>query len=118
MDANPVINTITFTKTFDEKDGSERRSSARGVNTPDLMVIKHQNYVDSQTKVPGIRHVVRIDRVSQTTEGKKYNTSCYAVLMVPEVASQTDIDTVVTTFRAAIASTNPNIIAGVLNSES
>jgi hypothetical protein len=103
MDADLTLNSIVFKKSFDEKDGSERRSIARGVNTPDVMTIKHQDYVDSKTKVPGRRHLVRVDREDVDTAGTKYVSSCYLVLNVPSIENQTDLDVLVATFKAVAA---------------
>lgn len=118
MDANLTINTIVFNKSFDEKDGSERRSSARGINLPDILSIKRQTSVDSATKQPTMRFVVRTDRWNETAEGVRYCASVYTVFAIPEAATQTDVDTVVATHRALLASTTPNYVVQLLNSES
>lgn len=118
MDADLTINSIAFKKSFDEKDGSERRSTSRGVNTPDVMAIKRQDAVDSQTKVAGKRYLMRFDRWNVDGNGQKYNTSAYIVISVPELAATADVDAIVATIRAAVASSAPDLVAGVLNSES
>jgi hypothetical protein len=115
MNADLTFNTIVFAKSFDERDGSERRSTARAVNTPDLMIIKSQSYVDSATKVAGNRYTGRIDRVSVDANGQKYTTSAYFVIAVPEIATSTDVTNVVTTFKAVVA--DADFIADVLNNE-
>lgn len=118
MDANITVNTIAFNKSFDTEEGSERRSSARGINLPDILSIKRQASVDAKTKQPTMRYVARFDRWNETAEGARYNTSAYVVFAVPESATQTDVDTIVATLRAFVASTTPNYISAVLNSES
>lgn len=115
MNADLTFNTIVFKKSFDEKDGSERRSSARGVNTPDVMIIKSQDYVDSATKVAGRRFTGRVDRVDVDAHGVEYTTSMYFVAAVPSLAIQAQVDNVVATFKAVVA--DANFITGVLNNE-
>jgi len=118
MNADLTINTIVFAKSFDEKDGSERRSTARGINLPDVMSVKRQDAVDTKTKVSTKRYLVRFDRVCLDATGQEYTTSAYVVFVVPSIAVQADIDNVVATIRAFAASTSPNYIVQVLNSES
>lgn len=118
MDANLTINTIAFNKSFDTQEGSERRSSARGINLPDILSIKRQGSVDSKTKQNTTRYVARFDRWNETSEGVRYNTALYLVVAVPEAATQDDVDTIVATFRAFVASETPDYLAAVLNSES
>jgi hypothetical protein len=118
MDANITVNSITFNKSFDTEEGSERRSSARGINLPDILSIKRQASVDSKSKEPAMRFSPRFDRWNETAEGKRYCVSVYTVLVVPESATQDDVDTVVATHRAFTASTTPNYLTAVLNSES
>lgn len=119
MNADLTINTIVFAKSFDEKDGSERKSTARGINTPDVMTIKRQDAVDSATKQETKRYLARFDRqATDAVTGAKYITSAYIVFVVPALALQADVDDVVATIRAFVASTSPNYITQVLNSES
>lgn len=118
MNADLTINSIVFAKSFDEKDGSERRSTARGINIPDVMSIKRQDSTNSKTKVAEKRYLVRVDRDNLTSLGVKFTTSVYMVVVVPELAEAADVADVVATFRALVASTSPNYITQVLNSES
>lgn len=118
MNADLTINTIVFAKSFDEKDGSERRSTARGINTADLLTIKRQDAVDSKTKVANKRYLARIDRETIDANLQKIVTSAYIVIVVPATAVQADVDNIVATLRALVASTSPNYITQILNSES
>ncbi len=119
MNADLTINTIVFAKSFDEKDGSERRSTARGINTADLLSIKRQDSINSKTKIAEKRYVCRVDREDlDTVTGLKYNTSAYFVVVVPSMATQAQVDNVIATFRALVASTSPNYVTQILNSES
>ena len=117
MNSDLTINTIVFAKSFDEKAGSERRSTTRGINTPDIMSIKRQDATDSVNKVAVKRYNVRFDRESVDANGQKYVTSAYVVIVVPVIALQADVDAVLATLRAAVASTSPNYMTQVLNSE-
>lgn len=115
MNADLTFNSVVFKKSFDEKGGSERRSTARGINTPDLLIIKKTAYVDSVTKVPGFRYLVRVDYQNVTAEGVTYVVSAYTVIAVPSIAIAGDMTTILATYKAAVA--DASLIAGVLNSE-
>lgn len=115
MNADLTFNTIVFKKAFDEKGGSERQSTARGVNTPDKLIIKSQNYVDSGTKVPGARYTGRVDRYDIDANLEEICTSMYFVIAVPQTATQAQIDNVVATFKAVVA--DANFVVNVLNNE-
>lgn len=115
MNADLTFNSIVFAKSFDEKDGSERRSTARAINTPDVLSIRSQSYIDSTTKVAGTRYTGRVDRHNIDANGSKYITSFYFVIAVPELASSTDVSTLVTTFKALVA--DADFVADVLNNE-
>lgn len=115
MNADLTFNTIVFKKSFDEKDGSERRSTARGVNTPDVLIIKSQDYVDSATKVAGRRYTGRVDRTTIDANLQSITTSCYFVFAVPGTAVSADVTDVTTTFKAIVA--DASFMANVLNNE-
>lgn len=115
MNADLTFNTIVFKKTFDEKDSSERQSSARGINTPDKLTVRSQDYIDSVTKVAGRRYTTRIDRYTLDANLAKICTSMYVVAQVPSTAAQADVDTTLATFKAAVA--DATLLAGVLNNE-
>jgi hypothetical protein len=115
MNADLTFNTIVFKKSFDEKGGSERQSIARGVNTPDKLIIKGQSYVDSVTKVAGKRFTGRVDRYDIDASLKQIVTSMYFVLAVPSTATQAQIDNVVATFKAVVA--DASFVVAVSNSE-
>lgn len=115
MNADLTFNTIVFKKSFDAKDESLRQSVARGINTPDKLIIKSQSYVDSSTKVEGTRFTGRVDREDIDANLKKIVTSMYFVIAVPSTAPQASIDNVVTTFKAIVA--DASFCANVLNNE-
>jgi hypothetical protein len=116
MNADLTFNSIVFEKSFDEKDGSERRSSARGINIPDILSIKSQDYVDSETKVPGRRFTGRVDRVNvDSVTGQRYVVSFYFVCAIPQLAVTGDLTALNATFKAAVA--DANFIADIQNNE-
>jgi len=115
MNADLTFNTIAFKKTFDMKDESQRQSTTRGVNTPDRLIIKSQDYVDSATKVPGRRYTGRVDRIDVDANLQSITTSMYFVVSVPATATQAQLDNVVATFKAVVA--DASFVANVLNNE-
>lgn len=115
MNADLTFNTIVFKKQFDIANGSTRQSIARGVNTPDQLVIQGQDYTDSATKVTGKRYTGRVDRWDIDANLNKIKTSMYFVIAIPSTAAQASIDNVVATFKAAVA--DANLIVNVTNGE-
>lgn len=115
MNADLTFNSIPFKKSFDEKDGSERRSTLRGINTPDVLTIKSEQYVDSKTKVPGVRYLYRIDRTTIDSNLRSITTAMYGVIQVPSTALPADVTDVTATFKAVVA--DANFISSVLNNE-
>lgn len=115
MNADLTFNSVVFKKSFDKEDGSSRRSTARGINTPDVMTIKRQAYTDSETKISGTRYLVRFDRYDVDGAEQLYNSSAYLVIAVPSTENSTDLATLVATFKAAVADTD--LITNVLNGE-
>lgn len=115
MDADLTFNSVVFKKTFDTKDESQRQSIARGVNTPDALIIKSQDYTDSTTKVAGRRYTGRFDRHDIDANLQKIITSAYFVIAVPATVTQAQLDVVVATFKAGVA--NADLVANILNNE-
>lgn len=115
MNADLTFNTIVFKKTYDLKEESQRQSTARGVNTPDQLIIKSQDYVDSATKVAGRRYTGRVDRVDVDANLQSITTSAYFVIAVPATATQAQLDNVIATFKAVVA--DANFVVNVLNNE-
>lgn len=115
MNADLTFNSVVYKKSFDLKGESQRQSIARGINEPDQLIIKSQDYVDSATKVPGKRYTIRVDRHEIDANLQKIIQSAYLVIAVPSTALQADIDVVIATFKAAVA--DASLITAVLNSE-
>jgi hypothetical protein len=110
-----TFNTIVLKKAWDLKEESLRQSTTRGVNTPDKLVIKSQDYVDSATKIAGRRFTGRVDRVDVDANLAEIVTSAYFVIAVPKTATQAQLDNVITTFKAVVA--DATFIEAVLNDE-
>jgi hypothetical protein len=83
MDLNLSIDSLTFLHKFSDKEGSVRTESSRGVNLPTTLKIAHSPYVDSATKLPGVRSVARFDRTVDLTGGKTAPVSAYIVVTSP-----------------------------------
>jgi hypothetical protein len=115
MNADLTFNSIVFKKSFDDSQGSSRQDVTRGVNTPDVMLIKSQDYVDSATKVAGKRFTIRFDRYEVDSLNRKIAGSLYAVIAVPETLSGAGLTALVATFKAGIA--DANLVTNVLNNE-
>lgn len=100
---NPALtlSTLTFNQSFSDKSGSERREVSRGVNLPEVLTIKHQSYVDSATKMPGTRSVVRLDRHVAITDGRIVPVSAYLVVTVPNDAAILSSDVLASVERIA-----------------
>lgn len=115
MNADLTFNTIVFKKSYDNVDVGFRQSITRGINTPDKLIIKSQSYVDTVTKVPGLRYTGRVDRDDIDANLQKITTSMYFVVAVPSTATQAQVDNVVATFKAVVA--DANFVVNVLNNE-
>lgn len=115
MTDSPTINSVVFTLSFKDKEESLRQSTARGINTPDKMIVKSQDYVDSVTKVAGKRYTLRFDRHDLDASNAKIVSSAYVVFQVPGTVTTVQYDVLVATFKAAIA--HADYVAGVLNNE-
>lgn len=83
MNADLTINALTFKQVYSDQKESLRRETSRGSNLPTEMRVAHQEYTDSKTKVPGMRHLVRFDRHVSLTNGTIVPVSAYAVVSVP-----------------------------------
>lgn len=114
MNADLTLNTIVFAKQYDSKEESARQSIARGINTPDRLIIKSSDYVDSSTKVAGQRFLVRHDAHHIDANNDPIVVSFYCIAQIPETATQAQVDTVVATGKAMVADANlvANVLAG------
>ena len=83
MNNDLTISTLAFNLIYSDKTGSLRREISRGVSIPTELLIKHDDYVDSKTKVPGKRSLVRLDYYMTMTDGVIRPLSLYTVLAAP-----------------------------------
>ncbi len=119
MNADLTINSIAFKKSFDEKGGSERSASARGVNFPDVMVIKHQDTTEGAKGGAAKRHLMRFDYQHLGVDGvNTETTSAYVVFVHPKNGTQAALDSVLATLRAAVGDTTNDYLESLLNNES
>lgn len=78
-----TVSGLAYKLIYSDKSGSLRREIARGVSIPTELLIKHEPYTDSKTKVPGIRTLVRFDYYMAMTDGVIRPVSLYSVLAAP-----------------------------------
>lgn len=115
MNNNLTISTLSFNMRHnDATEGSERREVSRGVNLPEVMTIKSQDYIDSKTKVPGRRTVLRFDRYVAGSDGQPIPVSAYLVVSTPKDAAITSADVlaVIARINGVIDTTSPNLDLG------
>lgn len=93
MNADLTIDTLSFKTVYSDKSGSLRREVSRGANLPTELKVATQDYVDSATKVPGTRTVVRFDRHVALSDGRiAPGVSAYTVVSVLKDAEITATD--------------------------
>lgn len=83
MNASLTVGSLSYTQQYSDKSGSLRREVARGPALPTELKIAHAPYVDSATKLPGVRSVVRFDRYQALTDGQIAPVSAYIVVTRP-----------------------------------
>lgn len=97
MNASLTVGSLSYTQQYSEKSGSLRREIARGPALPTELKIAHAPYVDSVTKLPGIRSVVRFDRYQALSSGIIAPVSAYLVVTRPTDTSVTGTEILATT---------------------
>jgi hypothetical protein len=66
-----TISTLTFALAYSDKvAGSERREISRGVNLPEIMRVRHSEYTDNKTKLPGVLSSLQFERHMELTDGR------------------------------------------------
>jgi hypothetical protein len=116
MTDSPTINSVVFTLGFKDEKKSQRQSIARGINTPDRMIVQRQPYVDSVTKVPGTMHTLKFERHDVDASNQNIISVASLTFRVPSTVTSVQHDVLVATVKAAVA--HADYVAGVLNSES
>lgn len=84
MNNDITVKTLNFNLVFSDEAGSLRRETSRGVSLPTEITVRHQDIVDSATKLPTKRSVLRIDRTIAGTSGSPIVVSAYLVVAVPK----------------------------------
>jgi len=84
MNDNLTVNTLAFNRTWSDQAGSQRREVSRGANLPEIMSVKHTDIIDSATKLPARRSMVRFDRQLALSTGIIAPVSAYIVVQVPK----------------------------------
>lgn len=115
MNADQTYNSVVFKKSYDSPDTSLRQSIARGINEPDQLTIRNQNYIDSKNKIPGKRYNVRVGRFDLDANNVAVETVFAVTIQIPSSALQADVDVVLATFKALVA--DASFLSNVLNSE-
>lgn len=83
MNANLTVGALSYVQQYSGPAGSKRREVSRGPALPTELKIAHTPYVDSTTKLPGMRSVVRFDRYQALSSGKIAPVSAYIVVTRP-----------------------------------
>jgi hypothetical protein len=64
-----TLSTLVFNMLYSDKTGSARQEVSRGVNIPTKLLVRHQDVVDSATKLPATRSSVRFEYHMALTGG-------------------------------------------------
>jgi hypothetical protein len=115
MTDSPTINSVVFTLSYKDADKSLRQSTARGINTPDRLIVQSQPYKDSTTKVDGTRYALKIERHDVDANLQKIISTATVTFGVPSTVTTAQFDVLVATLKAAVA--HADYIAAVLNNE-
>jgi len=83
MNSDITVSGLAYKLIYSDKTGSLRRETSRGASLPTELLIKHEDYVDSKTKVSGKRSLVRFDHYMTMTDGVIRPVSLYSVLAAP-----------------------------------
>lgn len=109
MNATLTLNTLTFTQAKSGDAGSERREVSRGVNLPEILSIRHSEYTDGSTKVPGVRSNVKLERYVAMSDGRIVPVIASLTIAVPSDVNIVSADVTAVTDRIV------NLIHGTTN---
>jgi len=109
MNASLTLNTLTFNQTRSGDSGSERREVSRGVNLPEVLSIRHSDYVDGASKVPGVRSNIKLERYMALTDGRIVPIVGSLTIAVPSDVNIASADVTAVTTRLV------NLIHGTTN---
>lgn len=109
MNAALTLNTLTFNLTKSGDLGSERREVSRGVNLPEILHIRHREYQDPKTKVPGVQTNAMIERYVALASGLIVPVKASLTVSVPSDVNILSSDVTAVTDRLV------NLIHGTTN---
>lgn len=90
MNADLTIDTLSFKLAYNDKDGgSVRREVSRGPNLPEILTVKHSDVIDSATKLPSSRDLLREDYYVALSSGVIAPVSAYVVVQAPKDSNVT-----------------------------
>lgn len=116
MDTNLTVDTVTYSKVYDDASGSVRRNTALGLTSPRVLTIKHQDSVDSKTKEPKVRSLIRFDFAQPVgTPAIRSTDSCQIVLEVPESSTAARMQEVIDAAVAFLGTAG--LVTSILNRE-
>jgi hypothetical protein len=69
MNASLTLSTLVFNQLYSDKTGSLRQEVSRGVNLPTRLLIRHQDVIDSATKLPAVRSSIRVEYAQALAAG-------------------------------------------------
>lgn len=99
MDDNLTIDTLTFELEYRSPNGSSRRETSRGASLPEVLTIRHSEVIDSATKLPSRRSVIRADRHILLSNGAIAPVSTWVVHQSPVDAEVDNAEIVAVTQR-------------------
>jgi hypothetical protein len=111
MDNNLTIDALTFAMAFNGPTGSKRINASRGANLPDVLTVRRQPYVDSQTKLAGIRTAVVLERHLALTQ----NAGIIAPLRIQVVVAGPTDTGIASSDYDAVVNQMFNLLCGTTN---
>lgn len=90
-----TIDSLTFANVgLSGPNGSERREVSRGVNLPEILRIRHTDYIDSKTKLPGVRSQVSFERYLALSDGRIAPLTGTVTFLIPADPNITSADVI------------------------
>lgn len=109
MNSNLTISGRTFNLAYADKNGSERRNTARGTSLPDVMTIKHQQTKEADG-VTRTRSLLKFDRYVTLSTGEIRSVTGQMQVIAPVDANVTLTDIMaVTNDMLNVTNNNPAV---------
>jgi hypothetical protein len=111
MNLSLTISTLVFNQLYSDKAGSERRETSRGLNLPEVMLIKHRDTVDAKNGITVQQSLVQFDRVMLLSNGKYFPVTGKLTLVIPKdsAVEAADVTSVVARFAQVIQGANSGL---------